>query len=80
MQLPRKAAVIPVRFDADVADGKLHIRCEADAGWSTKVAAVVVYPDADHAFHADYRPTYNAQAAKDGWTRTLDWFRQHGVA
>ena len=43
-------------------------------------STIVVYPDADHAFHADYRPTYNAKAAKDGWTRALDWFRQHGVA
>jgi carboxymethylenebutenolidase len=43
-------------------------------------SAIVVYPDADHAFHADYRPTYNPQAARDGWKRALDWFRQHGVA
>jgi carboxymethylenebutenolidase len=43
-------------------------------------SAIVVYPDADHAFHADYRPTYNLEAARDGWTRALDWFKQHGVA
>jgi carboxymethylenebutenolidase len=42
-------------------------------------SAIVVYPDADHAFHADYRPTYNLQAARDGWARALDWFKQHGV-
>ena len=35
----------PVRMEADVADGKLHLRCEADYPWSTKVAAVIVYPD-----------------------------------
>jgi carboxymethylenebutenolidase len=40
----------------------------------------VVYPDAGHAFHADYRPSYNEKDAKDGWTRALAWFRQHGVA
>ena len=39
----------------------------------------VVYPDAPHAFHADYRPAYREADAKDGWTRCLDWFRQHGV-
>ena len=38
-----------------------------------------VYPDAGHAFHADYRPNYRAEAAKDGWQRMLAWFRQHGV-
>jgi carboxymethylenebutenolidase len=40
----------------------------------------VVYPDAGHAFHADYRPSYVEKDAKDGWTRALAWFRQHGVA
>lgn len=34
----------------------------------------VVYPDAGHAFHADYRPSYRAEAAKDGWSRALQWF------
>lgn len=40
----------------------------------------VVYPDAGHAFHADYRPSYRAQAAQDGFARALAWFRRHGVA
>jgi carboxymethylenebutenolidase len=40
----------------------------------------VVYPDAGHAFHADYRPSYNEKDARDGWTRALAWFKAHGVA
>ena len=40
----------------------------------------VVYPDAPHAFHADYRPTYRQAAAEDGWQRALAWFKLHGVA
>ena len=39
-----------------------------------------VYPDAQHGFLADYRPSYNAEAAKDAWAMTLDWFKKHGVA
>jgi carboxymethylenebutenolidase len=39
----------------------------------------VVYPDAPHAFHADYRPSYRKAAAEDGWNRCLAWFRTHGV-
>ncbi len=39
-----------------------------------------VYPDAPHAFHADYRPSFRKDAAEDGWKRCLDWFRSHGVA
>ena len=40
---------------------------------------IVVYPEAHHGFHADYRPSYNEEAAKDGWRRLLDWLRKHGV-
>lgn len=38
-----------------------------------------VYPDAGHAFNADYRPSYRPAEARDGWQRMLVWFRQHGV-
>ena len=40
---------------------------------------VVIYPDAGHGFHADYRPSYNAADAADGWRKMLAWFREHGV-
>ena len=41
---------------------------------------LVIYPDAPHAFHADYRPSYRKEAAEDGWKRCLAWFKAHGVA
>ena len=41
---------------------------------------IVVYPDAGHAFNADYRPSYNKQAAEDGWKRLQQWFKKHGAA
>lgn len=40
---------------------------------------IVVYPEAGHAFHADYRPSYLAAAAADGWKRCTGWFSRHGV-
>lgn len=40
---------------------------------------IVVYPNAGHAFNADYRPSYHEESAKDGWQRMLMWFRQYGV-
>jgi carboxymethylenebutenolidase len=40
---------------------------------------IVVYPDAPHAFNADYRPSYRKEAAEDGWKRMQAWFKQHGV-
>jgi len=39
---------------------------------------IVVYPDAGHAFNADYRPSYHEASAKDGWQRMLAWFAQYG--
>jgi carboxymethylenebutenolidase len=39
----------------------------------------VVYPEAGHGFHADYRPSYNKEAAEDGWKRLQAWFKKHGV-
>jgi carboxymethylenebutenolidase len=44
-----------------------------------KASEIVVFPDAGHGFLADYRPSYNAAAAADGWARALTWFRSHGV-
>jgi carboxymethylenebutenolidase len=41
---------------------------------------IVVYPQAQHGFHADYRSSYDAQAAEDGWKRMLAFFAAHGVA
>ncbi len=38
-----------------------------------------IYPQAPHAFYADYRPSYREAAARDGWQRALAWFREHGV-
>ena len=41
---------------------------------------IVVYPDAPHGFHADYRPSYREADARDGWARMLAWFKANGVA
>ena len=52
----------------------------AQGGAAAKKSQFVVYPEAPHAFHADYRPSYRKEAAQDGWKRMLAWFKKHGVA
>lgn len=56
----------------------------ADAGArgnkAAKASEFVVYKDAPHAFHADYRPSYRKAAAEDGFQRAIAWFKTHGVA
>ena len=47
---------------------------------ASKASQFVVYPDAPHAFHADYRPSFRKEAAEDGFKRCLEWFKANGVA
>jgi carboxymethylenebutenolidase len=42
-------------------------------------AEIVVYPDAQHGFLADYRPSYNAAASEDAWKKMLAFFASNGV-
>ncbi|SSW73610.1 Carboxymethylenebutenolidase [Achromobacter veterisilvae] len=46
---------------------------------AAKASRIDVYPDAPHAFHADYRPSYRKAEAEQAWTRMLDWFKQNGL-
>ncbi|WP_251960330.1 dienelactone hydrolase family protein [Nostoc commune] len=46
---------------------------------SSSKSEIIVYPDAPHAFFADYRPSYREEDAKDGWKRLLAWFKENGV-
>ncbi len=46
---------------------------------ASKASSIHVYPDAPHAFNADYRPSYRKTEAEDGWLRMRTWFRQNGV-
>ena len=53
---------------------------EAELKKAGKKAQIQVYPDAQHGFNADYRPSYNKAAAEDGWKRMMDWFKANGAA
>jgi carboxymethylenebutenolidase len=54
-----------------------RIRAALKSG--TSASEIVVYPGAQHAFFADYRPSYDPEAAEDGWTRLRAWFEMHGL-
>ena len=47
---------------------------------ANKKSEVIVYPDAEHGFNADYRPSYNAADAKAAWDQMIAWFTKNGVA
>jgi carboxymethylenebutenolidase len=52
----------------------------ANGSPAAKASQFVVYPDAPHAFHADYRPSFRQGPAEDGWKRALEWFKANGAA
>jgi carboxymethylenebutenolidase len=53
---------------------------QSRAAAAGKTVEIVYYPDADHGFHADYRPSYNAADARAAWARALAWLRAYDVA
>jgi carboxymethylenebutenolidase len=54
-------------------------QAEAEAKGAHKIVDIVIYPDAGHGFHADYRPSYVQPDAEDGWKRAIAWLRRFGV-
>jgi carboxymethylenebutenolidase len=52
---------------------------EAKLKAAGKTAEFKIYPGAPHGFHADYRPSYREEAAKDGWNKMVAWFKTHKV-
>jgi carboxymethylenebutenolidase len=66
---------IPV---TDVEKMKLAL-AGPNATAAAKASKFEIYPDAPHAFHADYRQTYQEGPAKDGWQKALAWFKEKGV-
>jgi carboxymethylenebutenolidase len=55
---------------------KMRAACKA----ANRTCEIVIYPDTPHGFNADYRPSYRAEQAKEGWTKMLAWFKDHGAA
>ena len=47
---------------------------------SAKASKIEVFAEAEHGFHADYRPSYHPAAAEAGWQQLQDWFKANGVA
>lgn len=58
-------------------DGVQRMQDELKKG--TSKSEILVYPNADHGFLADYRPSYNKQAGEDAWNKVQAWFKKHGA-
>jgi carboxymethylenebutenolidase len=68
---------IPLTTINDMKDALAQAGAKGNA--AARASEFVVYPQAPHAFHADYRPSYRKEAAEDGFARALAWFKAKGV-
>jgi carboxymethylenebutenolidase len=59
---------------------KMRQALKAANNKAARQSEIIVYPEADHGFHADYRPTYHKESAQDGWRRLQEWFKKYGAA
>jgi carboxymethylenebutenolidase len=50
---------------------------EAAMKQNNKIFEKIIYPGANHAFHNDTGSNYNAEAARDAWSKTLAWFDKY---
>ncbi|MDP9053209.1 MAG: dienelactone hydrolase family protein [Acidobacteriota bacterium] len=48
-------------------------------GQAGKPSEIHIYPEAQHGFNADYRPSFDPASAKDAWDRMIRFFAEHGV-
>ncbi len=52
-------------------------RMDAALKAAGRLSSLTVFPQADHGFLADYRPSYNEAAAKEGWAKALNWLKRN---
>jgi carboxymethylenebutenolidase len=78
LELPRRA-ILARLSDTSGESPELPTLAEALAA-AGKPSEIHVYEGAPHGFHADYRPSYRADVAQDGWVRLQAWFKRYGAA
>ena len=52
-------------------------KMKAELAKGTSKSEFHVFPNSGHAFHADYRPSYVAADAEEGWKRCVGWFKRY---
>ncbi len=65
--------------DAGIPNETIYRKMAALQSAGNTRSELVLYEDAPHAFHADYRPSYRKEAAEDAWNRAVAWFKANGV-
>ncbi len=66
-------------LDPNITAADIAAMRQALTASGNTASRIDVFPDAQHGFFADYRPSYNEADAKEGWARALAWFKANGV-
>jgi carboxymethylenebutenolidase len=59
--------------------GKMRAALQVSKSAPAQHSEFHIYPEAGHAFAADYRPSYRKADAEDGFQRLHAWLKAHGV-
>jgi len=75
-----KAPVLGLYGEADTGIPVAAVEAlKAALAENKKTAEFKIYPGAPHGFHADYRASYRSEAAEDGWSQMIGWFKKYKV-
>jgi len=75
-----KAPVLGLYGEADTGIPVAQVEAmKAALAAAGKTAEFKIYPGAPHGFHADYRPSYRAEAAEDAWKQMQAWLTKYKV-
>lgn len=75
-----KAPVLGLYGEADQGIPPSQVeKMKAALAAAGKTAEFKFYPGAPHGFHADYRPSYQEEAAKNAWAEMKAWFHRWSV-
>ena len=75
------APVLGLYGEADAGIPAVDVKeMEAALKAAGKTSEFILYKEAPHAFYADYRPSYRAEAAKDARARCVAWFNKYLMA
>ncbi|MBI3536916.1 MAG: dienelactone hydrolase family protein [Chloroflexi bacterium] len=72
-----QAAILGIYGGTDTRINAGIPEIEAALKASNKIFEKIIYDGAGHAFHNDTGGSYNANAAKDAWAKTLAWFEKY---